>query len=98
VLDGSLDDIQRQHGQNVIRVRTSGGAAALIGLPGLASVADAGNYQDLTLTGDPQAFLQQLVQTTAVQQFEIRQPSLHDIFVRIAHPTAEELRAEAGAA
>jgi ABC-2 type transport system ATP-binding protein len=98
VLDGSLDEIQSAYGQNVIRVRTAGGAAALQGAPGVTSIADAGNYQDVTFEGDPQAFLRHLAQTTAVQQFEIRKPSLHDIFVRIARPTTAELQAEAGAA
>jgi ABC-type uncharacterized transport system ATPase subunit len=38
------------------------------------------------------------VQTTAVYQFEIRQPSLHDIFVRIAGPASGDLQAGEGAA
>jgi ABC-2 type transport system ATP-binding protein len=43
---------------------------------------------------DPQALLAALVARTRVQHFEITRPSLHDIFVRIARPTAEELAAE----
>ncbi len=98
VLDGSLDQIQAQYGHDTIRVRTSGGAAALAGLPEVESVNDHGNSQDVRLKGDPQAFLQRLVQKAAVQQFEITKPSLHDIFVRIARPTAEDLRQEVEAA
>ena len=60
------------------------------------AINDHGNYQDVRLKGNPQAFLQALVQKTDVQQFEIRRPSLHDIFVRIARPTADDLRAENG--
>lgn len=92
VLDGTLDDIQNEYGYDTARVRTSGGAAVLAGLPSVDAVNDHGNYQDVKLNGDPQAFLQALVQKTTVQRFEIRRPSLHDIFVRIARPTAEELR------
>jgi ABC-2 type transport system ATP-binding protein len=95
VLDGSLDDIQAQYGHDTIRVRLSGGAAALAGLEGLESVNDHGNFQDVRLTGSPQRFLQQLVQKTDVLQFEIAKPSLADIFVRIAKPAAD---AAAGAA
>jgi ABC-2 type transport system ATP-binding protein len=95
VLDGSLDEIQAEHGRNLIRVRTSGGAALLTTMPGIETLVDAGNYQDVTANGDPQALLQRLVQAATVYQFEIRKPSLHDIFVRIARPTAAELAAEA---
>jgi ABC-2 type transport system ATP-binding protein len=94
VLDGSLDEIQQRYGHDTIRVRTSGGAAALAGLPDIESINDQGNSQDVRLKGDPQAFLQRLVEKTAVSQFEISKPSLHDIFVRIAKPTAEDLRQE----
>jgi len=70
----------------------------LQGLPAVDAINDHGNYQDVRLKGNPQAFLQALVQKTDVQQFEIRRPSLHDIFVRIARPTADDLRANEGGA
>ncbi len=92
VLDGTLDDIQNEYGYDTARIRTGGGASILAGMPSVDAVNDHGNYQDVKLNGDPQAFLQALVQKTTVQRFEIRRPSLHDIFVRIARPTAEELR------
>lgn len=95
VLDGTLDDIQKQYGQDTVRVRTAGGRATLQGLAGIESVTDHGNFQDVRLTGDPQAFLRALAQETKILQFEITKPSLHDLFVRIARPTAEDLR-EAG--
>jgi ABC-2 type transport system ATP-binding protein len=97
VLDGSLDDIQTQFGHDTVRVRTADGTAVLSRLPGVAAIADAGNYQDVTLTESPQRFLQALCEVTAVRHFEIKRPSLHDIFVAIARPTAEELRGTAGA-
>jgi ABC-2 type transport system ATP-binding protein len=92
VLDGTLDEIQREHGQDTIRLRTAGGRGTLAGLPGIESVTDHGNFQDVRVTGDPQAFLRTLVQQTTVHHFEITKPSLHDLFVRIAKPTAEDLR------
>ena len=91
VLDGSLDEIQARFGQDVVRVRTAAGSAALAAMPGVASVADAGNVQDVRLTIDPQAFLHALAARTAVLHFEIKKPSLHDIFKRIAQPTEAEL-------
>lgn len=98
VLDGTLDDIQAEYGHDTARVRVSGGVSMLQGLPAVDAINDHGNYQDVRLKGNPQAFLQALVQKTDVQQFEIRRPSLHDIFVRIARPTADDLRANEGGA
>ena len=98
VLDGSLDEIQARYGHDTVRVRVTGGAAALAKMPEVESMNDHGNAQDVRLKGDPQTFLHRLVQQTAVQQFEIAKPSLHDIFVRIARPTAEDLRQAQGVA
>ena len=92
VLDGTLDEIQLRYGQDTVRLRTTGGRATLAGMTGIESVTDHGNLQDVRLTGDPQAFLRALVQQTTVQHFEIAKPSLHDLFIRIAKPTAEDLR------
>ena len=93
VLDGSLDAIQAEYGHDTVRVRLGRGAGALSDLPGIESVNDHGNYQDVRLGSDPQSFLQHLMQRTSVLQFEVTKPSLHDIFVRIARPTTEDLRA-----
>jgi ABC-2 type transport system ATP-binding protein len=86
VLDGTLEEIQAQYGFDTVRLRTSGGAAALAGIPGIDTVNDYGQLQEVRLTCDPQRFLQQLAGRTAVNHFEITRPSLHDIFVRIARP------------
>jgi ABC-2 type transport system ATP-binding protein len=86
VLDGSLDDIQAQYGHDTIRVRLAGGPAPLATLGGIEAINDHGNYQDVRVTGDPQAFLERLVGCAEVRHFEITKPSLADIFVRIARP------------
>ena len=91
VLDGSLDAIQQQYGHDTVRVRLGGGAAALSGVGGIEGINDHGNFQDVRVAGDPQSLLRALVERTPVLQFEITKPSLHDIFVRIARPTVEEL-------
>jgi ABC-2 type transport system ATP-binding protein len=92
VLDGTMADIHAQFGQDTVRIRTAGGRATLSGLAGVESVVDAGNYQDVRVSGDPQAFLRRLAATTEVRHFELKKPSLHDIFVRIARPGADELQ------
>jgi ABC-2 type transport system ATP-binding protein len=93
VLDGTLEEIQAQYGFDTVRVRTSGGVDGLAGLPGVQAVNDYGQMQEVRLNGDPQRFLQQLAARGAVHHFEITRPSLHDIFVRIARPSAEDTAA-----
>jgi ABC-2 type transport system ATP-binding protein len=98
VLDGTLTDIQSKYGQDTVRVRTTGGAAALAGLTGVEQVNDVGNFQDVRMRAgsDAQAFLAELVRKTAVQHFEVKTPSLHDIFVRIARPSEEDMKTAGG--
>ena len=95
VLDGTLDEIQAKYGLDTVRVKIPGGRATLAGIGNasdIESINDYGNYQELRLKSDPQKFLQQLVLKSPVEHFEITRPSLHDIFVRIAQPTAEDLK------
>ena len=54
---------------------------------------DLGRVQELRCPDDPQALLRSLIDKTKVLQFEIAQPSLHDIFLRIAGPQAGEVAA-----
>lgn len=97
VLDGTLDDIQAQYGQDTVRIRTAGGAPVLSRFSEIEEIIDHGNVQDVRLRVDPQVFLQRLAGETAVYHFEISKPSLHDIFVRIVQP-GDEAAAGQGAA
>jgi ABC-2 type transport system ATP-binding protein len=93
VLDGTMDQIQMSYGADTVRVRVDGGADVLRSLPAVTVVNDYGQLQEVRCA-DPQALLAALVARARVQHFEITRPSLHDIFVRIARPTAEELASE----
>jgi ABC-2 type transport system ATP-binding protein len=95
VLDGTLDEIQAQYGFDTVRVRTAAGAAACQGLSCVQSVNDYGQLQEVRVSGSPQQFLQQLSARTDVHHFEITRPSLHDIFVRIARPSDQEVESPA---
>ena len=86
VLDGTLESIQSDYGADTVRIRTSGGANALVGMPDVESVNDFGQLQEVRLQGDPQAFLTRLATRASVYHFEVTRPSLQDIFVRIAKP------------
>lgn len=93
VLDGTLAEIQAKYGSDTIRVEVEGGAAALgNNLPGIAQVKDMGRMQELRMAGgcDAQQVLHTLAARARVQTFSVVQPSLHDIFVRIAGPQPKE--------
>jgi len=92
VLDGTLASIQERFGAGTIRVRSSGGVEALKGIEGVELVRDLGQVQELRCKGDAQEFLKVLTGRARVQLFEVAKPSLHDIFIRIASPSAEEVR------
>ena len=91
VLDGTLSAIRGQYGSDTIRVSVAGGLAAVQGIPGVEQIRDEGQFQDLRIGAgcDPQAVLHTLIRRGAVHSFAVVQPSLHDIFVRIAGPAAE---------
>jgi ABC-type uncharacterized transport system ATPase subunit len=78
--------------RDTIRVTASGGVAAVERLPGVEQVRDLGQVQELRLMrgADPQVVLRALVAQARVTSFSLMKPSLHDIFMRIAGPAAEE--------
>jgi ABC-2 type transport system ATP-binding protein len=91
VLDGTLASIQDQYGDDTIRVTVDGGLGAAA-LTGVEQVRDLGQVQELRLArgADPQEVLRALVAQARVTSFSLMKPSLHDIFMRIAGPAAEE--------
>ena len=92
VLDGTLESIQNSYGNDTIRVAAAGNGAAFHNLPGVEKVRDLGQVQELRIAAgsDPQEVLRELMARTRVSSFSIAKPSLHEIFVRIADPAAEE--------
>jgi len=92
VLDGTLTAIQDRYGHDTLRVKTDGGMAALQDIQGVERIRDYGGMQELHMVPDcdPQRVLSTILSRTRVTRFELARPSLHDIFVRIAGPRAEE--------
>lgn len=86
VLDGTLESIQAQYGQDTIRVRASDGDNVFANLPGVLKVNDYGRYTELRMEpqADSQTILQELLHRAKIEHFELARPSLQDIFVRIA--------------
>ncbi len=92
VLDGTLDSIQAKYGQDTIRVRVEGNGFDPHRVKGVQRVNDFGRLQELRIAPgtDTQDVLADLMSKGRVLHFEQTQPSLHDIFVRIAGPQDNE--------
>ena len=90
VLDGTLDSIQEQFGNDTIRLQSE---QLVTDLPGVDSFTRQGKFVDLHLAPgtDHQHVLSAAMQKSRVTHFELAKPSLHDIFVRIAGPDPEDL-------
>ena len=92
VLDGTLEHIQDQYGNDTLRIQSDMGAEALKGLKGIENVNNFGKLQEIRLEAgtDPQKILADLLKLTRISKFEITKPSLNDIFIRIAAPERKE--------
>jgi ABC-2 type transport system ATP-binding protein len=92
VLDGTLDHIQDQYGNDTLRIHSELGAEALKGIKGVDMVNNFGKLQEIRLKEDvdPQKILAELLKRTRISKFEITKPSLNDIFIRIASPERKE--------
>jgi ABC-2 type transport system ATP-binding protein len=94
VLDDPLATIkQRYRSPAVQMVLGEGNDFCPSDLPGVTLLRQQGRLWEVMVEGDEQALLRQAVQAGSVQQFNALEPSLHDIFVRIARPKPEEVRA-----
>ena len=93
VLDGTLDSIQARYPANQLRVRLADPDAPLPPLPEADGVAMANRHYIVTLNNpdDSQNVLKRLADTGQLVHFEVVRPTLHEIFVRIARPTSEQM-------
>jgi len=92
VLDGTLNDIQDQYGNDTVRIQTEQGAEALEDIKGIEKINDFGQVQEVRLNPnvDSQTILAEVMKKTRILRFEVTRPSLHDIFIRIAAPERKE--------
>lgn len=90
VLDGALTEIQAAYGTDVYHIGAEGELGFLNRIEGVDHVRELGRHYEVRYRGDSQELLKALMDKTRVRHFEVAKPSLHDIFVRIAGPQAEE--------
>ena len=83
ILDGTIREVKRA-AQQTIKLEYDGTPVRLDELPGVERVNDMGKAAELSLTADAdsQAILRQLVGSMTVTSFSVKEPSLHEIFVR----------------
>jgi len=85
VIDGTLDSIRKQYKSNVVTVELEDDPGFVGGLPMVAATAKAGARLEVTLKAeaDTRDFLQALVARARVRAFEVKSPSLHEIFINL---------------
>jgi len=83
VLDDSLANIQSQRASHVVCVELEGNTGFIERLPMVTAVKSDGNRFEITLKdiADTQELLKSLVNRIKVKRFEVKVPSLHEIFV-----------------
>jgi ABC-2 type transport system ATP-binding protein len=89
VLDGTIDAIREDYGVCAVRVRMADGKTVPKNLRGVTSIQTQASFTELQLESRDvrSGVLGELMQVGDVSHFETVQPTLHDIFVRIAKPT-----------
>jgi len=85
VVDGTLESIRAGHESHTVSLELDGDAAFVEALPLVVGVTAAGRRCEVELSegADPQDLLKALVDRVQVRAFEIKRPSLHEIFVRL---------------
>ncbi|MBK8177824.1 MAG: ATP-binding cassette domain-containing protein [Planctomycetes bacterium] len=83
VIDGPLSEV-RKSAERAVMLDYDGDGSLLSRLPGVTRVNDAGKTAELFLApgADPQELLHALIGQVKVRRFDMREPSLHEVFVR----------------
>ncbi|MHC4396801.1 MAG: ABC transporter ATP-binding protein [Planctomycetota bacterium] len=85
VVNGTLEQIRSQWKSHAVCIKAEGDTSFLERLPIVAAVNSQGDRLEIDLeeNADPQQLLKALVERVKVQNFEIKSPSLHEIFVKL---------------
>ena len=84
ILDDTLDNVRSRQSAHTVSVELEGDTAFVETLPMVIAVKSDGKRLDVTLTDqDTQQFLHALMQQAKVRAFEVKVPSLHEIFVTL---------------
>ncbi|REJ86208.1 MAG: ATP-binding cassette domain-containing protein [Acidobacteria bacterium] len=83
VLDGTMAEVRGSEERGIL-LDYDGDSQKLHSLDGIERINDSGKQAEIFPASgvDPQHLLQQIVQRVHVRRFDLREPSLHEIFVR----------------
>jgi ABC-2 type transport system ATP-binding protein len=85
VLDGTLDRIRSQQSSGAVSIELEGDTTFIETLPMVTRVQLCGSRLEISLSkdSDPQQLLRALVERVRIRAFEIKVPSLHEIFINL---------------
>jgi len=85
VLDDNLAHIQSQRASNVVSVELEGDTGFIEKLPIVTAIKSNGHRLEISLVdnADTQELVKSLVSRVRVKRFEVKVPSLHEIFVEL---------------
>nr|NIO20752.1 DUF4162 domain-containing protein [Candidatus Aenigmarchaeota archaeon] len=92
ILDDSLANIKSRKSSNIVSTELEGDTNFIEKLPIVKAVQSEGNNFEITLSdnADTQQLLKILVERLHVRRFEVKIPSLHEIFVELVGTSNEE--------
>lgn len=90
-IDGTIAQV-KSGGDRGIQIDYDGDGSFMKTLPGVKRVNDFGKSAELFLDDgvDPQAILAKLIDKLSIRRFDLREPSLHEIFVRAVGGKSDE--------
>ncbi len=94
VLSGNVHDVKKRYGKNSVLVEYDGDGSLLPSLPGVRRSIVYHNAAELELEEGvvPQVILSYLNGRVDIRKFEVREPSLHSIFMDIVGESDRELQ------
>lgn len=83
ILDGTLAEVKGS-GHETITIDYEGDAAIFNQIDSIVRIQDMGRTAELSIAegADPGSILKQLVDHLSISRFEVKEPSLHEVFVR----------------
>jgi ABC-2 type transport system ATP-binding protein len=97
LVEGSLAEVKRRHGSDVLHVDVDGDDAALVGHAFVLDHRRSGKTHEIRLRPgcEPSEFLASVAPRVSITRFEVLAPSVHTIFVNlVGAERAEEIHAE----
>ncbi len=98
VLDGTLNDVKAQFGNNSIQISIEGDGKFIQSLPGVKSFRENNNYIEIKFdtTSDTNQILSSVAEKVLIKRFEIMEPSLYEIFIETANADPSDFNGNGG--